>query len=80
MQNTKDYDLIYIVAITQFLDRNNYLPENCDLEDYEQVIEIIIDLWNSEKYEEIGYINEFLNDEEATEEIKQIIKSCYHSN
>ena len=80
MQNTKDYDLIYIVAITQFLDRNNYLPENCDLEDYEEVIEIIIDLWNSEKYEEIGYINEFLNDEEATEEIKQIIKSCYHSN
>ena len=80
MQNKKDYDLIYIVAITQFLDRNNYLPENCDLEDYEEVIEIIIDLWNSEKYEEIGYINEFLNDEEATEEIKQIIKSCYHSN
>ena len=80
MQNTKDYDLIYIIAITQFLDRNNYLPENCDLEDYEEVIEIIIDLWNSEKYEEIGYINEFLNDEEATEEIKQIIKSCYHSN
>ena len=80
MQNTKYYDLIYIVAITQFLDRNNYLSENCDLEDYEEVIEIIIDLWNSEKYEEIGYINEFLNDEEATEEIKQIIKSCYHSN
>ena len=80
MQNTKDYDLIYIVAITQFLDRNNYLPENCDLEDYEEVIEIIIDLWNSEKYEEIGYINEFLNDKEATEEIKQIINSYYHSN
>lgn len=80
MQNTKDYDLIYIVAITQFLDRNNYMPENCDLEDYEEVIEIIIDLWNTKKYVEIGYINEFLNDEEATEEIKQIIKSCYHSN
>ena len=56
------------------------MPENCDLEDYEEVIEIIIDLWNTKKYVEIGYINEFLNDEEATEEIKQIIKSCYHSN
>ncbi len=80
MQNTKDYDLIYIVAITQFLDRNNYLPENCDLENYEIIIPQIIDLWNTKKYVEIGYINEFLNDEEATEEIKQIINSYYHSN
>lgn len=72
--------MIDIENITQFLDRNNYLPENCDLENYEIIIPQIIDLWNTKKYVEIGYINEFLNDEEATEEIKQIINSYYHSN
>ena len=75
MESTKNYDLIHVIAVTQYLDRINFTTKFNDLEDYEKVIIKIIDLWNTKKYVEIGYINEFLNNEEAVEEIQTLIKN-----
>ena len=74
------YNITNIVAITQYIDRNSFLSTCCDLEDYETAIKKIMILRNSEKYKEIGYINEFLDISEVQEEIKNIKKTLDKKN
>lgn len=54
---------------------NSYKINYADLDEYERVIEKIIDLWNSPKYVHIGYIGEFLDFHVERDEITKILES-----
>ena len=64
------YETIHVIAVTLYI-REHLKMEFGDLDDYERVIEPIIDLYMSEEKKDYHYINEFLYSEQ--EEIMAII-------